>query len=288
MTTPLDIMTTIYERWWHAQDSGAHVPFWESRRSAFHLSLVLSAVRPGATICDLGGGWGAFATGCMAAGLKAILIDDFKDPVVIDPQHKMAESRGVTVITRDIVRDGIDFPPESVDVFTSFDSIEHWHHSPKKLFAQVTEAMRPGGLFLLGAPNCVNLRKRIAFPLGIGSWTRMRDWYEYPEFRGHVREPSLADLRYIARDMGLVDVKCFGRNWLGKINPRRSVRVFAAILDRPLRLCPSLCSDIYMMGRKAAKQAADQPGASGRTETVPNDPPGDDRRDGQRGRQVMP
>ena len=96
---------------------------------------------------------------------------------------------------------------------TSFDSMEHWHHSPKRLFRQVSaQLLKPRGRFVLGVPNCINARKRLSVPLGIGKWSAIEDRYEEPEFRGHVREPDVADLRYIARDMGLKDVQIFGRN----------------------------------------------------------------------------
>jgi SAM-dependent methyltransferase len=140
---------------------------------------------------------------------------------------------------------------DSIDVFTSFDSMEHWHASPKALFRQCRRALRPGGLFLLGAPNCVNLRKRISVPLGRGKWTSMNDWYESPVFRGHVREPDIEDLRYIGRDIELTNVQILGRNWQGYSHASRLLRTLTPIFDGPLRLFPGLCSDIYLLGNKA-------------------------------------
>ena len=128
--------------------------------------------------------------------------------------------------------------------------MEHWHHSPKALFGHLMRALRPGGLFFLGVPNCVNLRKRITVPLGRGKWSTMADWYEPPRFRGHVREPDIDDLRYIARDLGLREVRIIGRNWLGYQSRRRWARALVSIVDRPLQQRPSLCSDIYLLGRK--------------------------------------
>jgi hypothetical protein len=73
--------------------------------------------------------------------------------------------------------------------------------------------LKPGGLFFLGVPNCVFLRKRITVPLG--KWSSMDEWYERETFGGHIREPDVGHLRYIARDLGLGYVRVFGRNWLG-------------------------------------------------------------------------
>jgi hypothetical protein len=78
----------------------------------------------------------------------------------------------------------------------------------------------------------------------------MTDWYESEVFRGHVREPDVDDLRYIARDLRLTDVRVIGRNWLGFETRRAWVRAITAIVNRALILAPSLCSDIYLIGHK--------------------------------------
>jgi len=41
---------------------------------------------------------------------------------------------------------------------------------------------------------------RIIVPLGHGTWSQMSGWYEEEVFRGHVREPSVSDLKYIANE----------------------------------------------------------------------------------------
>ena len=183
-----------------------------------------------------------------------VLIDDFQDHINKrqgETVFSLHRKYGVEVVSRDIVSAGIADLGEKFDVVTSFDSMEHWHHSPKKLFSHVMEALNPGGLFFLGVPNCVNARKRIMVPLGMGKWSTMQSWYEDEIFRAHVREPDIEDLHYIARDMGLKNVKILGRNWLGLINHRAWVRAVSPLVDYPLRLKPSLCSDIYLVGRKA-------------------------------------
>jgi len=228
-------------------------------RIQFHIEYIQHAFHPRPTgnivLGDLGGGIGLFSVGCAAAGFKqVVLVDDFQDQI----NHQQGEAifslhrkYGVEVISRDVVSVGIADLGGRFDVITSFDSMEHWHHSPKRLFHEVVEALNPGGLFFLGVPNCVNARKRLMVPLGWGKWSTMQSWYEDEIFRAHVREPDIDDLRYIARDLGLKDVKILGRNWLGLINHRAWVRTVSPWVDYPLRLWPSLCSDIYLSGRKA-------------------------------------
>jgi SAM-dependent methyltransferase len=220
-------------------------------RIAFHLRLVIDHA-DGGPVCDVGGGLGLLSIGCAALGVPAILADDFRDDsrgVSADTVLAIHRSLGVEILERDVTR-GLALPPGSLGAVTCFHSIEHWHGSPKTLFADLLAALRPGGLFLLAAPNAVNLRKRLAVPLGYGTWSPFSEWYDAQEFRGHVREPTVQDLQQIGRRLGLEQISIFGRNWLGLSNPHAAVRAAVRVADRLLRLRPSLCSDIYLMGKK--------------------------------------
>lgn len=226
------------------------------RRIAFNIELVTSRVGSSVSLCDIGGGIGLFSPGCAAMGMQSTLVDDFEDDVNYQTGRgglSVHRELQVQVVSRDVVRDGLTFPAESFDVVTTFDSMEHWHHSPKKLFAQVMTILKPGGLFVLGVPNCVNLRKRIAVPLGRSKWSSMDDWYEKPVFRAHVREPDIDDLRYIARDMKLEKFDVLGANWLGHANTRPWIKSLVKVVDPLLRPFPGLCSDIYLVGFKARR-----------------------------------
>ena len=229
-------------------------------RIAYHIGLALASLgsktHTQCTICDLGGGIGLFSVGCAALGFKrVVLMDDFNDVVnrrvgasVLDLHRRY----GVEVVSRDVIAEGLgDVLGGDTDVITTFDSMEHWHNSPKRMFREVVASLRSGGTFVLGVPNSVNMRKRITVPFGIGKWTRMQEWYDEEVFRGHVREPDVDDLRYIARDMGLVDISIFGRNWMGYNSPSRVIRFATRLMDYPLRLKASFCSDIYLVGRKS-------------------------------------
>lgn len=224
----------------------------DAPRQVFALGLVDTHCPPGGTVMDIGGGTGFFTMCVAALGRKAVLVDDFGDDSLHEDADyvKALRGAGVEVLNRDVIALGLGWPENSVDLITSFDSMEHWHASPKALFAEVMTVLRPGGWFLLGVPNAHNLRKRIETPLGRAKWSQMADWYEKPVFRGHVREPDVADLRYIAADMGLTDVTIMGRNWQGLRNPRDWIRKVTPKVDSLLQRKPSLCSDLYILGRK--------------------------------------
>ena len=227
-------------------------------RIAFHIGLVVETAntKPAheLSICDFGGGIGLFSVGCAAFGFnRVMLIDDFNDAVnqqVGDSIFALHRRYGVEVISRDVVSRGIGDICVGFDAVTTFDSMEHWHHSPKKLFKDVFEGLNPGGVFILGVPNCVNMRKRLTVPLGMGKWSSMQEWYDTEVFRGHVREPDVDDLKYIAQDMDLVEVRILGRNWLGCSSDNKSIRFATGLMDHLLRLNPSFCSDLYMLGKK--------------------------------------
>ncbi len=222
-------------------------------RISFNIGLVAKRRGFDVSVCDLGGGIGLFSVGCAASGMRATLVDDFNDPVnhrFRDVPKTVHKAFAVTVIGADIIASPPELPLNSFDVITSFDSIEHWHHSPKALLHRALTWLRPGGLLVIGAPNCVNLRKRITVPLGMGKWTAMPEWYEETAFRGHVREPDVDDLRYIARDLALENVEIIGRNWLGYYYRSALMRLATKIIDVPLRAFPSLCADIYVLGTK--------------------------------------
>jgi 2-polyprenyl-3-methyl-5-hydroxy-6-metoxy-1,4-benzoquinol methylase len=222
-------------------------------RIVFNLSLALDRLPQGSRIADIGGGLGLFSVGAAALGMRVTLVDDFQDRgniSIADPILNIHRRLGVEIDRRDVIRDRLAFEPASFDVITSFDSIEHWHASPKGVLHQMVAALKPGGRFVIGVPNCVNLRKRLTVPLGRGKWSSMAEWYEQPTFRSHVREPDVDDLLYIARDLKLTNTRILGRNWPGYVSPSPAIRIATILTDRLLRHFPTLCADIYLLGYK--------------------------------------
>jgi SAM-dependent methyltransferase len=220
-------------------------------RFAFHLSHVLKFVPPGGRIADVGAGLGPQVHALTSLGYRGVIVDDFGDSwhsKAIDVLEWQKRD-GVEVVSCDALR-GVPLNEASVDAIMTFDCLEHLHHSPKRMLQDCVRALKPGGLFFLGVPNCVNMRKRITVPFGYGKWSRITEWYDKEVFRGHVREPDVQDLRYIASSLGLRDVTIHGRNWLGFNSRSAFVRALTAIADPVLQIRPSLCANIYVSGIK--------------------------------------
>jgi len=235
-------------------------------RMAFNIRLISSRVGRSAVVCDVGGGLSMFAMGCAVVGMKAIMVDDFSDQPSLPFVQRALELNlryGVEVRTRDVIASGLGAASDAFDAVTCFESMEHWHHSPRGLFHEVMKALVPRGVFVLSAPNCVNLRKRFAFAFGTGRWSPIEDWYDAPEFRGHVREPKVSDLQHIAGDLKLADVEIVGRNWLGYKSDSPVIRRVTPFCDHILRLRPSLCTNLYLIGRKTQFGPLLEAGANG-------------------------
>jgi SAM-dependent methyltransferase len=235
----------------------------DRRRIADQLALIAPLIPASADILDVGGGYAAFAPALAIAGHRVTLADSFITPsarAYPAAEQPMFPKAGVTLLEVDASSTAFNPPAAAFDLVTCIDSIEHWHRSPKRALHAMMAALRPGGAMVIGVPNCVNLRKRLTVPLGFGQWSAMADWYEEPEFSGHVREPSVRDLAYMARDLALIEPRVIGRNWSGYASPSRATRLATRVGDQLLRLRPSLCSDLYLIGRKAGLGSPTAPG----------------------------
>ena len=200
-------------------------------------------------VCDLGGGTSVFAPLLAVMGMDAVLVDDFRDIAHFKEGKEDLEAvhkpLGVPIVSRDVVGQGLDFPDASFDAITCFESMEHWHASPRRVFRDVMRCLAPGGWFILSVPNAVDLKKRIETLFGVAQWSTLQQWYETEEFRGHVREPTRRDLTYIAQDMGLRNATYMGRTWILR---GRNVawRTVGTLVD----CVPTLSSTLYLVGQK--------------------------------------
>ena len=198
-------------------------------RILWQVDVVVDNVREGGNLVDIGAGIVPFMLISQELGYRTTVIDDLEDSTYLSDASKrvieLFESSGVNFIQADAFTNDLSFLTD-LDLVTSHDSMEHWHHSPRNMFRKFWARMTNNGLFFLGVPNCVNLRKRITVPF---------------------------DLRYIARDLGASRHQILGRNWIGYRHSSALIRRLTPLVDRAMQLRPSICSDIYLLAWKSGK-----------------------------------
>ena len=238
-------------------------------RNEFYVRLLgdQQLLQPGKRLVDLGAGLSIFGPLCRAHGMEVTLVDDFGGGGGVELRRESQEipllevfekQFGLQVARQNFLEQPLSLPDASADVVTCFHSLEHWHHSPRRLFREIVRILKPGGFLVVATPNAVNIRKRFYVLFGHTNFPTLREWYQEgdPVFRGHVREPVIADLWQLMEWNGLAVTATYGRNFIGRQSevlaflPAALLDTLAKGSDRLLRIFPSLCSDIHVVGRK--------------------------------------
>jgi len=103
---------------------------------------------------------------------------------------KAAEARtGATVFAGEIL--DASFPPESFDIITCFDVLEHLYE-PSRVLARVAEWLKPGGIFYILIPNIDSAEARI-----------FKSYWHGLELPRHLFHYSPASLRFLVESAGL-------------------------------------------------------------------------------------
>jgi SAM-dependent methyltransferase len=237
-------------------------------RHEFYLRMLgdQRLLQSGKCLVDLGPGLSMFGAACAAHGMSVTLVDDFGGGggLEIEGEAKAArilevleKTLGLAIVREDFLKNPLPLADASTDVVTCFHSLEHWHNSPRPLFREIVRILKPGGFLVLATPNAVNIRKRAYVVLGRNNFPDLGEWYHHgdPVFRGHVREPTLADLQHLLEWNGFSVIASHGRNFIGAQSlalrnlPAPLVKGLASVSDRLLRLFPQLCSDIHVVGQ---------------------------------------
>lgn len=238
-------------------------------RQLFYLQMLADtgALQSGKHLVDLAPGLTAFGPVAAGMGMQVTLVDDYGGGGGVDMNRREVAMKivngfrnklGVRVEEMDFVANPLPLADASVDVISCFHSLEHWHNSPKPLFREIVRVLKPGGHVIIATPNAANIRKRVYVPLGRNIWSPLAEWYHDgdPVFRGHVREPIVSDLHQLLVWNQLDVVKTYGRNFIGRDShvlafiPKKLRHGIAISTDYILRLFPTLCSDIHVIGRK--------------------------------------
>ena len=162
--------------------SGRNSPHrWRERKSA------LTPHKQSGAILDLGCSSGSFLESLKGGEWKLHGIEMSKDCA------QVAEVKtGAQVFVGDILE--APFRPESFDVITCFDVLEHLYE-PRRVMAKVGEWLKPGGIFYVLVPNVDAAEARV---FG-GYWHGL-------ELPRHLFHYSPASLKFLANSAGLREV----------------------------------------------------------------------------------
>jgi 2-polyprenyl-3-methyl-5-hydroxy-6-metoxy-1,4-benzoquinol methylase len=167
--------------------SGQNAPHrWQARKAA------LAPHKQSGALLDMGCSSGAFLESLKDGPWSLYGIEMSADTA------KIAEQRsGAHVFVGDVP--DASFAPESFDVITCFDVLEHVY-DPRQVMVKVQEWLKPGGIFYLLVPNIDSAEARV-----FGSY-----WHGL-ELPRHLSHFSPESLKYLAATVGLQEVSVVTR-----------------------------------------------------------------------------
>jgi hypothetical protein len=144
---------------------------------------------------------------------------------------------GETHVTFDLerLRDGEAGPPATPhDLVVAAEIVEHLNVPPSTTLAYLRHWLAPDGWLVVQTPNAVSLRNRLKMIRGHHP-APMLNGRKGPE-AGHVREYTLAELRWAGAEAGFQLEGAEGRNYFQFPGQRRHRRVLYELACRPARL----------------------------------------------------
>ena len=132
-------------------------------RYAFRMEL---SHKNNGRLLSLGGGLDPSLLALRLLGMQIAIIDDYSQRYYEMPDYRIAREKfsahGVQIVQGDLLTSNFEIVEDSsVDCVSSFDCLEHLHHSPKAAFERAVAKLSQGGRFIIGVPNAVNLAKRL-------------------------------------------------------------------------------------------------------------------------------
>lgn len=149
----------------------------------------IAAYKNGGRLLDLGCSAGAFLSTMRSPGWDLCGIE-----ISAEEAQCAKERAGAEVFVGDIF--DAPFAPESFDVITSFDVLEHLYQ-PKRVIEQVYSWLKPGGIYYVAVPN-------------VESWEShfFRSYWYGLEMPRHLFMYSPISLRKLATGAGFAEVLC--------------------------------------------------------------------------------
>ena len=172
--------TDAYDRLISAAGEGSPER-WRDRNAA------LAPFKQSGSILDLGCSSGAFLQ-----SLRGKDWDLYGIEMSEESARRAVAATGAKVFVGHILE--AQFPPESFDVITCFDVLEHLYE-PQRVMARIAEWLKPGGVFYVLVPNADSAEGRV-----------FRSYWHGLELPRHLFHYSPASLKLLAESVGLQTV----------------------------------------------------------------------------------
>jgi 2-polyprenyl-3-methyl-5-hydroxy-6-metoxy-1,4-benzoquinol methylase len=210
---------------------------------------------PSGAVLDFGSGCCMTAALLALSGYQVSACDDLADSWLIqDPSARdsiitLAQRAGVDFF---LAKPGRQLPyrSEQFDLVLASHVLEHIYQGVAELLCRLVEWLRPEGLLVIFVPNAVNLRKRIAVLFGSTNYPDYEQYFLDSNWRGHVREYVLRDLRIAARLMGLDVVELAHINMLVHFSGRGSLAKWSYRVATSVLPWPGLRDSLLLVARK--------------------------------------
>ena len=177
------------------------------------ISLIPEECRyPNKKAIDIGGGNGKLCCILTALGLSCTNVDHMylnetqlnnAGKPLIPLLKSYLKGKNIAVEALDINVDKFPNPDNSFDLAICSEAIEHLPNSPKPMLSEIYRILKPKGYFILTTPNQAAIGMRLRALRGHSIHDHIKGFYNmelYPvgaPFRGHVREYTLEELKYM-------------------------------------------------------------------------------------------
>lgn len=156
--------------------------------------------------CDLGGGVSLYNAILRRLGMEVTVIDLFGE----EAREGRARLEALGVVTRAEDLYAAALGEGAFDGIGMFETIEHLPHSPKPVLQNVVRALSPGGRFVLSVPNMARIENRMRMLKGKNPMGRYDVFFrDGNPFLGHHREMTMAEVGWLAKEIGLTDARVF-------------------------------------------------------------------------------
>lgn len=152
------------------------------------------------TVCDVGGFWGVFPTVLVSLGYEVTMTETLKYySKSFDPLFEFIASKNVKIVDHDPFEQNCPLPGD-FDFVTVMAVLEHYPHSLKYFFNNVTSNLKANGYIYIEVPNIAYWPKRIQLLKGKSPITPIYNiFFSEVPFIGHHHEFSREELRKLAQ-----------------------------------------------------------------------------------------